>query len=68
MRADVGDRVVIKGRHVDRRERDGQILAVFGPAGEPPWQVRWEDTGRIVTFYPGPDAYVEHLAHARTGN
>ena len=63
MRASVGDRMVIKGHHLGEPDRDGEILEVRGPEGEPPFLVRWEDTGHIVLFFPGPDATVEHFEH-----
>ncbi|MGI5133260.1 MULTISPECIES: DUF1918 domain-containing protein [unclassified Streptomyces] len=31
----------------------------------PPYDVRWEDTDRVTLYFPGPDAYIKHLAQAR---
>jgi len=33
---------------------------VHGQAGEPPYLVRWADSGRETLFVPGPDSRVEH--------
>ncbi len=67
MKASVGDRIVIKGHHIGEVERDGEVLEVHGPDGEPPFLVRWDDTGHETLFFPGPDAWVEHFEHATAG-
>lgn len=64
MKATVGDRLVIKGHHIGEPERDAEILEVRGPKGAPPYMVRWED-GHVALVFPGPDAAVEHIHHAR---
>ena len=64
MQASVGDRIVVKGHHISEPDRDGEILAVRGENGSPPYVVRWEDNGHEVLFYPGSDATVEHYEHA----
>lgn len=58
MRAAPGDQIVIKSSHVDEHVRDGEIIEVRGPDGEPPFLVRWADTGHEALLYPGPDASV----------
>ena len=55
-----GDRLVIRSQHVDEAVRDGEILEVRGPDGEPPFLVRWADTGHEALVFPGPDAVVQH--------
>jgi hypothetical protein len=65
MRANVGDKMLIKGHHVGEPDRDGEIIDVRGPDGEPPYVVRWGDTGHETYFYPGSDAVVVHYAHGR---
>ncbi|WP_238429917.1 DUF1918 domain-containing protein [Frankia nepalensis] len=61
--ARVGDQVVT-GRHAaGEPDRDGEILEVHSPAGDPPFRVRWADTGKVTFFYPGPDARIRHLVH-----
>jgi Domain of unknown function (DUF1918) len=67
MRAAVGDKIVVRGHHVGDHERDGVILAVEGPNGEPPYLVRWQDDSHESVFFPGPDADVEHLPAALGG-
>ena len=64
MYASVGDRLVVKSTHVDEPVRDGEILEVHGPDGGPPYLVRWSDTGHEGLVFPGPDAEVQHFAHA----
>jgi Domain of unknown function (DUF1918) len=51
MKAAVGDRIVIAANRADGPVRDGEILAV-DPDGNPPFRVRWSDTGRETLFYP----------------
>jgi hypothetical protein len=64
MQAAVGDRVVIKGRYLGESERGGEIIALEGPDGQPPWRVRWEADGHVSLLFPGPDAIIQHLSHA----
>jgi len=64
MRASPGDRLIIKGHHLDEPDRDGEILEVHGQDGEPPFVVRWDGDGRTGLFFPGPDARVEHFEHS----
>lgn len=61
LRAEAGDRLVIKGHHSGEPQRDGEILDVLGPDGAPPFVVRWEEDGHVSRLYPGSDAYVDHL-------
>ncbi|MGO9341606.1 MAG: DUF1918 domain-containing protein [Acidimicrobiales bacterium] len=65
MRAAIGDRIVVRGHKVGEHERDGEILAVEGEDGAPPYKVRWDDTGQEGLFFPGPDATVEHYPATR---
>lgn len=43
MRATVGDRVSVPGRHVGDPVRQGEVTAVRGSQAEPLYVVRWED-------------------------
>ena len=61
MRATVGDQIIIHSSHLDEPNRDGEIIDVRGRDGEPPFLVRWADTGHEVLMYPGPDAQIRHL-------
>lgn len=63
LRAQPGDRLVIRAHHTGETEHDGEILEVLGDDGGPPFVVRWEDDGHISRLYPGPDAYVQRLGH-----
>lgn len=61
--ASVGDQIVIHRHAVGEPDRDGEIVEVRSPAGDPPFLVRWSDTGKLTFFYPGPDAEIRHLVH-----
>lgn len=63
MYAEKGDRLVIRSLHLDGPTRDAEILEVAHPDGSPPYRVRWSDSGHESLVFPGPDAYVDHLAH-----
>jgi len=60
MRAEVGDKIVVRSHHVGEPNRDALILAVEGLDGAPPYRVRWGDDGHEGLFFPGPDSLVEH--------
>ncbi len=60
MRAAVGDRLVVRGRHIGEHERHALILAVEGMDGAPPYRVRWDDDAHESVFFPGADTIVEH--------
>ncbi|MGO8873547.1 MAG: DUF1918 domain-containing protein [Acidimicrobiales bacterium] len=66
MQAAIGDRIVVHGHRTGQPDHDGEIIEVRGVAGGPPFVVRWEDTGHETIFFPGPDAYVQHLEHHDT--
>jgi hypothetical protein len=61
LRAQPGDRLVIRAHHTGEAQRDGEILEVLGEDGAPPYVVRWEDDGHVSQLYPGDDAFVQHL-------
>lgn len=63
MKAETGDRIVIKGHYIGQPDRDCEVLEVRGTNGEPPYLVRWEDDGREGLFFPGSDAVVQHFTH-----
>jgi hypothetical protein len=58
MHAKVGDRIVIGGHRAGQPDRDCEVLEVRHPSGEPPYLVRWGDTGHEDLFFPGSDATV----------
>lgn len=45
MQAKVGDQIVISGHRVGESNRNCEVLELRHPNGEPPYLVRWEDTG-----------------------
>ena len=57
MQARVGDKIVVEGRTVGNKRRDGEVIEVRGDNGSPPYVVRWSDGHEGLTF-PGPDAHV----------
>jgi Domain of unknown function (DUF1918) len=63
LRAEPGDRLVIRAHHQGEPERDAEVLEVLGEEGAPPYVVRWQDDGHVSRLYPGSDAYVEHFHH-----
>jgi hypothetical protein len=60
MKAQVGERLVVRGRRQGERDRDAEILEVRGPDGTPPFLVRWSDTGHTGLYFPSSDAFVAH--------
>ncbi len=62
MKAAVGDRLVLHSTHVDGPVRDGEVIEVRGPNGDPPYLVRWSD-GHEGLVFPGPDASIKHAEH-----
>lgn len=62
MRANTGDRLVMHGRTVGRRDRVAEIVEVLGADGEPPYRVRFED-GHEAVLSPGPDSVVRRPEH-----
>lgn len=62
MKASVGDRIVIRGRHTGQPVRAGRVVEVRGDEG--PFVVHWEDSGHETLYFPGTDAVVEAKARA----
>jgi len=59
MRAEVGDEIVVRGRHVGDEDRKGVIIEVHGEGRAPAYLVRWEN-GHESVFMPSSDSLVEH--------
>ncbi len=57
MKANVGDRLLVESNSAEQHRREGEIIAVQGSDGDPPYVVRWADGHEGLT-YPGPDAHV----------
>jgi hypothetical protein len=64
VRASVGDRIVVRGRHGGDSIRDCEVLEVRGVDGTPPYVVRWGDSGHVASLHPGSDAIVDHFEHS----
>jgi hypothetical protein len=54
MQATVGDRVIIKGRHLGEPEGDGVIIALAGPDGQPPCGSAGRRTAASASSSPAP--------------
>ena len=61
MRAAVGDRISIPGRHVGDAIREGEVIEVRGKDDATLYVVRWDD-GHEGVCSPGAEARVEHRA------
>lgn len=61
--AELGDQLVVESARTGAVRRDGEIVGLHHRDGTPPYDVRWADTGRVSTVFPGPDAHVHHLHH-----
>jgi len=61
MQARIGDHIVIGGRRVGQPDRSCEVLEIRHPNGEPPYIVRWGDTGHEDLFIPGPDASIVNV-------
>lgn len=61
MRAAVGDRISIPGRHVGDPVRQGEVTEVRGTGDTQLFVVRWDD-GHEGVCSPGAEAKVEHRA------
>lgn len=59
MRANVNDRLIVRGHHVGDPDREAVILEVHGQDGAPPYLVRWGD-GHESVFFPSSDTAIEH--------
>jgi Domain of unknown function (DUF1918) len=68
VRAQVGDRIVIKGHRVGEPERECEVLEVRGAGGTSPYLVRWGDSGHESLFFPGSDATVEHVERVESAD
>ncbi|MGW2642855.1 DUF1918 domain-containing protein [Streptomyces sp. NPDC001348] len=64
MRARCGDEIVVRGTTAGVVARDGEVVGLHHQDGSPPYDVRWADNGRVTLYFPGPDAFVRHLASA----
>jgi Domain of unknown function (DUF1918) len=49
MRAKVGDTLVVPGAEI----RTGLVIRVLGPAGTPPYVIKWQSDGHIAMVTPG---------------
>lgn len=64
LRAQPGDRLVVRGHRQGEPPRDAEVLEVLGENGGPPYLVRWED-GHEAEVFPGSDVYIQHLAEPK---
>jgi Domain of unknown function (DUF1918) len=66
MRAEVGDKIVVRGRHTGDGDREGIVTEVHGADGTPPYLVRWID-GHETVFMPASGTLVEHRPAPQAG-
>jgi hypothetical protein len=59
MRAKQGDWIRVRSHRLGMPDRRGEVVAVHGDDGAPPFEVRWLDTGHVTVFLPGSDALLE---------
>ena len=52
MRAQPGDFLLVEGPTEHSHTRRGEILAVHGDNGGPPFMVRWQDSGHEALVFP----------------
>jgi hypothetical protein len=57
MHAQPGDWLIIEQADIDHEARRG-LTEVRSEDGEPPYRVRWADTGHEALVFPGPGAHV----------
>jgi Domain of unknown function (DUF1918) len=63
MQASAGDRIILRSHRTGEPDRDCEVLEVRGSDGQPPYIVRWADSGHQAILYPGPDAWIQHFEH-----
>jgi hypothetical protein len=59
--AEIGDRIVVRPHVRGLPARSGEVVDARGRGGEPPFIVRWDDSGRLALYFPGRDAKVQHV-------
>lgn len=58
MRAQVGDRLVVRSSRAGEPDREAEVIEVRGSDGSPPYLVRWRD-GHESLFFPSSDTVVK---------
>lgn len=58
MKAQSGDRIIIRGRTVESPDRHGEIVEARGEDGGAPYLIRFDDGHESVVF-PGGDLVLE---------
>jgi hypothetical protein len=66
MHAHPGDRIVVRGPDPADPGRECEVLDVRGPSGDPPYQVRWLDDGRIDFCLPHYGRVIRHRGAGST--
>ncbi|MEX1079776.1 MAG: DUF1918 domain-containing protein [Homoserinimonas sp.] len=61
MKAQPGDRIIIRGRTVETPDRHGEVVEVRGEDGGAPYLIRFDDGHESVVF-PGGDVVLEPQA------
>jgi len=63
LRAEPGDRLVVRGHRQGEPQRDAEVISVLGENGAPPYLVRWDD-GHESEVFPGSDIFIQHLGES----
>lgn len=58
MKAQPGDRIIIRGRTVESPDRHGEVVEARGEDGGAPFLIRFDD-GHESIVYPGGDTVLE---------
>ena len=56
MKAQAGDRILVRSRSVGTPGRSGVIVSTRN--GNPPFEVRWDGSEATALVFPGPDAAI----------
>ena len=62
MKARIGDRIIVEGKHLGDGRRIGVVTKVGHADGRPPYHVRWLEDGHISVVFPGAEARIEPAA------
>ena len=63
MKATGRDCIIVAAAILGTPTRDGEILGARTDDGNPPYLLRWSDTGHQTAFFPGSDPHVDHPRH-----
>ncbi len=65
VRARIGDQLIVAGRRAGEPERTCRVFGIWDFSGEPPYLVRWDDSGGEEASSPGPHACLLNVERPR---